>query len=143
MTTGADVTAAARSFLNVPFRHQGRSRDGIDCVGLVTFGVARALGLSGYDVSTYRRYPKAIGDVLIEDECAREMTEIDPAEMRPGDVALFWYGHTRHLAVVADYHAGGLSIVHAYEPAGKVIETRLDDVWRRRLCAVYRLPGVA
>jgi cell wall-associated NlpC family hydrolase len=78
----------------------------------------------------------------IEAICGREMRQIDPAEMRSGDVALFAYEHTRHLAVVANYHAGGLSIIHAYEPAGKVVENRLDDEWRRRLRAVYRLPGV-
>jgi cell wall-associated NlpC family hydrolase len=142
MSTADEVVAAARGLLGVPFRHQGRSPEGIDCVGLVTC-IAKALGISSYDAVGYRRFPRAIDSTPIEAVCGREMMQIDPAEMRAGDVALFAYEHTRHLAVVADYHAGGLSIVHAYEPAGKVVENRLDEEWRRRLRAAYRLPGVA
>ena len=48
MVTRTDIVAAARGWLGVPWRHQGRSRAGVDCVGLVVV-VCRSLGLSDHD----------------------------------------------------------------------------------------------
>jgi cell wall-associated NlpC family hydrolase len=44
------IIAAARSWLGVPWRHQGRTRQGVDCAGLVVL-VGRGLGLDDYDTS--------------------------------------------------------------------------------------------
>ena len=46
------IVAAARSWLGVPWRHQGRARQGIDCAGLVVL-VGRGLGLTDYDTAAY------------------------------------------------------------------------------------------
>jgi cell wall-associated NlpC family hydrolase len=136
----AQVVSAAREWIGVPFRHQGRTRDGIDCAGVV-IKVAHALGLSSFDATGYRRLPAGIGQEKIEDVCRREMIAIEEAKAGPGDVVLYYMGNRpRHLAVLADYHAGGLSIVHAYEPAGRVTENRPDPRWR--VFEMYALPGV-
>ena len=37
------IVAAARTWLGVPWRHQGRTRQGVDCAGLVVL-VGRGLG---------------------------------------------------------------------------------------------------
>lgn len=137
------VVAAARGWLGVPFRHQGRTRDGIDCGGLA-IRIASELGLSSFDVSGYRRLPAGAGGITIEGICEREMCRVGVRELAPGDVALFLVGRRpRHLAVLGDYYAGGLSMIHAYEPAGRVVETRFDASWRASLFEAYALPGVS
>lgn len=142
MITRGAVVAAARGWLGVPFRHQGRTREGIDCGGLA-IRIARELGLSEFDISGYRRLPAGVGGVTIEDVCRREMRRVELAELAAGDVALFLIGRRpRHLAVLGDYYAGGLSMIHAYEPAGRVTENRFDATWRASLFEAYALPGV-
>lgn len=142
MTTREQVVAEARAWKDVPFQHQGRSRAGIDCAGLV-IKTAHALGLSSFDASGYRKLPAGVGEEKIEDVCRREMRQIDPATAKPGDVALFLIGRRpRHLAIVGDYQAGGLSLIHAYEPVKKVAEVRFDQSWRAVLFEMYALPGI-
>jgi hypothetical protein len=46
------------------------------------------------------------------------------------------------LGFIGDYEFGGLSMIHAYAWSRKVVEHRLDDVWRRRIVALFELPGV-
>lgn len=143
MIERAAVVAAARGLLGVPFRHQGRSREGVDCGG-VAIMIAHELGLSAFDISGYRRLPAGVGGETIESVCRREMRVVDPAQAAAGDVALFLFGRRpRHLAVIGDYYAGGLSLIHAYEPAGRVTENRFDADWRAMLFEVYALPGVS
>jgi hypothetical protein len=48
------IIAAARSWLGVPWGHQGRTRQGVDCAGLVVL-VGRGLGLADYDTTAYGR----------------------------------------------------------------------------------------
>jgi hypothetical protein len=52
-------------------------------------------------------------------------------------------GTVRHMAIVADYVHGGLSIIHAWIPARKVVECRLDDVFMRSVCGCFRFKEIA
>jgi hypothetical protein len=75
--------------------------------------------------------------------CDEQMRPIPFTDAMPGDAALFRIdGDPQHLALFGDYHAGGLSIIHAHLPDRKVIETRLDERWERRLIQAYALPGI-
>ena len=70
--TRGEVLAEARSWLGVPYLHQGRSRLGVDCVGLLIM-VARGIGISDYDVSGYPRVPSSD---FLRAECERLMRRI-------------------------------------------------------------------
>lgn len=48
MATRAQIVEEARSYLGTKWLHQGRTRDGVDCAGLVAC-VGNALGLIAYD----------------------------------------------------------------------------------------------
>ena len=54
------IIAAARSWLGVPWRHQGRTRQGVHCAGLVVL-VGRELGLADYDTHAYGRRTRGPG----------------------------------------------------------------------------------
>lgn len=147
--TGADIVAEARCWLGVPFAHQGRSHAGTDCGGLVG-GVALALGIVPADWwarsfdpahGGYGRQPSN-GQLRAICESFMRCIEIDDA--LPGDVALMRFrAEPQHLGILADYRHGGASIVHALASAGRVCEHRLSPLWRERICAAYRMPGVA
>ena len=134
------IVAEARTWLGTRFHHQARLKGvGCDCAGLVV-GVCKALGLSDFDKTDYTRQPDG---VMLKRVCDENMTAIPLAEVRPGDALLFRFEQDpQHLAIVGDYAHGGLSIIHAYAPARKVIETRLDSAWLARAVSAYRLPGV-
>ena len=136
----AHIVAEAREYIGTKFQHQARLKGvACDCAGLVV-GVAKALGLSDFDMVGYAHIPDG---VTLRRVCKENMTAIPFAEVQPGDVLLLaWEAEPTHLAIVGDY-PGGLSIIHAYAPARKVVESRMDSVWASRVVEAYRLPGVA
>jgi cell wall-associated NlpC family hydrolase len=111
----------------------------VDCVGLV-IGVARDLGLADVQIADYPRTPQAS---RLMTECRQHMRPLALASVQPGDVLLMRFRREpQHVAVAADYVHGGLSIVHAYEGAGAVVEHRLDDAWLARVVASFSIPGI-
>ena len=52
MVKRKDIIAKARSWIGIEYRFRGRSRQGIDCSGLVV-GVAKELKLFDYDFTNY------------------------------------------------------------------------------------------
>ena len=126
--TPADFIAAARSYVGVPFHHQGRTRHGVDCIGLVVCA-ARDAGLALVDRTDYPRDPNG----LLPLELARQFQEVDPA--LAGDILLMRFrGEPQHVAILA-----GETLIHGYASIGRVVEHGLDAKWRRRIVAAYRL----
>lgn len=132
--TRDEVLAEARSWIGVPYLHQGRSRLGVDCVGLL-IKVAHGLGMSDYDVAGYARVPSSD---FLRAECERLMRRIPVSQRQPADVLLLRFKRDpQHLAVVTDR-----GFLHAYAGAGRVVETSMPPEWERRIVAAYALPGV-
>jgi NlpC/P60 family putative phage cell wall peptidase len=138
----ADVVAEARTWLGTRWQHQARVKGvACDCAGLV-IGVARECGIVnlGFDVNGYAHYPD--GETL-ERHCGTYMTRLQTAQIAPGDVILMRFeGEPQHLGIAGNYVHGGLSIIHSYAVARKVVEHAIDDVWAKRIVAGYRMPGV-
>ncbi|GAB4511253.1 MAG: peptidase [Roseibium sp.] len=131
--TGEDIVAAARRWLGTPFHHQGRVRGvGVDCAGLV-IGAARELGIMDIDVTGYGHRPD---DEEMERLVRAHLAEIPLAEAAPGDVLLILIDRRpQHLAIRSD-----VGMIHAYAPARKVVEHRIDAVWAARIHAAFRFP---
>ncbi len=126
------VIAAARACLGTPFHHQGRLPGvGLDCIGLVIVA-ARAAGLEVNDRADYAPRPDGAALVAaIEAHGARRVEAI-----RAGDILVFRYGALpQHVALATS----ATTMIHAFAPARRVVETALGDYWRRRLVAVYRV----
>ena len=58
MVTRAEIVTAAKSYEGVRFRHRGRDRIGMDCVGLLV-AVCNDLGLPVVDFQNYKRVSDA------------------------------------------------------------------------------------
>ena len=140
IVTVDQVVAEARTYLGVRWHHQGRTRVGIDCAGVLV-NVAHTLKLSSFDTTDYGRYPTGELTQYLREHCIEQPPGTEPA---PGLVAeMAFEADPHHVALVVPYFAGGLALLHAVSQfPRKVVEHRLDDLWRRRIVRLYRLPGV-
>ncbi|WP_219209444.1 C40 family peptidase [Variovorax boronicumulans] len=146
--TGSEIVAEARTHLGCRWRHQGRSREGMDCLGLVLL-VAHALGITDFDTRDYAR--QAADESMLE-QCREHLLPIAFGAARPGDIAVMAFGSNRHIGIFGDYLYGGLSLIHAFSQRvdGKkppqVVEHRFSDDWLRShgasLIGTFRFPGV-
>lgn len=123
---------AARACLGTPFHHQGRCPGaGLDCAGLIVHA-ARSCAMEIIDQTDYPLLPPE--GPLRESLCKHGLREVADTPL-PGDILLFRFGRdARHLALATD--AGRM--IHAYAPAGQVVETALTEAWQRRLTGVWR-----
>ena len=143
MTTRQQIIDEARTWLGTPFHHQGRLKGvGADCAGVVD-GVARAFGFSGNVPVNYGRQPdcKAMKAVLNE-----HMDPIPVAEATLADVLWFAFdGDPQHVGIITD-----IGILHSYSlrshlsglEAGRCVEHRLNDLWRKRIRGAWRFRGI-
>jgi NlpC/P60 family putative phage cell wall peptidase len=145
MVTRADIVAEARTWLGVPWRHQGWRREtGCDCVGLVR-GVGHALGLiDAFDENPanarFIGYAREPNPALMRAALDLHLVAIARRSAGPGDVLWLRFGNEpRHLAILTPDN----QIIHALESVGKVVEHRLDARWAQRCIAAWRFPGVA
>lgn len=135
--------AAARAYLGVQWVHQGRSRNGVDCVGLLVCA-AKDAGIIVEDVRNYSTRPD--GErfaALLHQYCVK----IEPAQMADGDLlAVKYKDQPQHLMIVTRTTQWGPFVIHAFgTPAtgGSVIEHLLDNRWfashKAQLYAVFRV----
>jgi cell wall-associated NlpC family hydrolase len=127
----------ARGWIGVPFRHQGRTRAGIDCVGLLVC-VGRAMGLPAYDVTGYSRRAQGMGFI---EHFRANLEEVAPAAAQAGDVVVFVETvYPCHTGILSERH-GALHLIHAHAPRRVVLEEPFVGEWRDKLRFAFRFPG--
>ena len=143
---------ALRTYKDVPFLHQGRSRSGVDCVGLLSCA-ADDLGVKNEVKANLRDYERApngdmfrrrITDFLVQ----LPYNRLQPikTQIKPGDVFVFWIdlkGLPRHVAVyTGENKFGQPTMIHAYaKTPRKVVEQTIDSgYWLPRIDSVWKLP---
>lgn len=129
------IVTAARGYLGVPWRHLGRGRTGVDCIGLALLSLA-AVGIDVPDPAPYERVPQGtrlLSGIL--DHAERV------AAAEPGDVLLFRLGlYGGHVGIATDhpvYHVP--AVLHAYAPRKHVVEQPMDAELRAALLGAFRL----
>lgn len=143
MATRDQIVEEARTWIGTRWQHQARLKGiAVDCAGLV-IGVGKTFDLmpQDYDYRGYGREP----DKSLETICQAELREIAIKDLQPGDVISLNYDPTMgpsHLALIGNYRYGGFSIIHAYLPARKVVETRLDSSVASRISKAFSYKGV-
>lgn len=132
------LTDAARGYLDVRFRHRGRSRHGLDCAGLMVLAY-RDCGVVLPDFRLYGREPHKDG--LARYVRAAMGPEIH-APLADGDVLLMRFAiEPHHLAMVVAVEYGGVSafnIIHADGHVGRVLEQRLTPDMAQRITHQFR-----
>jgi cell wall-associated NlpC family hydrolase len=133
----ADILAEARTWLGVRYMWLGRDRQGIDCVGL-PLCVGKNVGLTTFDSRAYGRDPQP--RQLVEGLAKAGFTFVRAIE--PGDLALLKvHNQPRHCGIVEHDATGRIFLLHAWEPAGKVIREPYYPERYGRLSLAYRFPG--
>lgn len=136
MPTRAEVVAAARAYDGVRWVHQGRSKAGIDCAGLL-IRVHLDLGLPVRDMQGYKRTP----DGLLFLNNIRSQTVIAPAPL-PGTICVFKETLLPcHVGFFTEKH-GVIHILHSFAPQGKVIEEPYDHYWPAKLTEMRDIIGI-
>lgn len=136
------VFMTARQFLGMPYRHQGRGEDGLDCLGLL-LAVAQELDLRDGQGTPLvdgdrRDYGWRPDGVAFEAEIAARLRRVDVLE--PSAIALFrLQGNPQHVGIFSTLPDGRLGLIHAHAPVGRVVEHGFDGPWPRRLHAVFSL----
>lgn len=133
------IAEEARSWLGVPFMHQGRSRRGVDCAGLVIV-VGRAVGgfAPDWDFRNYQRQENPRQMIRLMNE--HLLRRVDGEPERVGDIVVM------HPKGSTSWHMGivvGATVINAWSRAGKVVEHPLQFEWVYRRRGVYCYPGVA
>lgn len=132
--TGAMVAEKAKEYVGVPFRHYGRDKNGVDCVGLV-LAVAKDLGVSSYVPKPYSRLvdPEELLGQL-EGVC----NEVPVNRVNPGDIFLTKVrGVAQHLMIYT-----GSTVIHSFEPTGYVVEVSYGSYWTNRVHKAFRWKSV-
>src|SRR4051794_3868157 len=122
-----DYGARAHALVGTRFRAQGRSADGLDCVGVV-------LATFGIDPASVRKDYHLRGEDPVELDAAllRHFRRVRPGQLAPGDIMMLTIAQRQlHLAVRT---AGGF--VHAHAGIRRVVETPGMPEWP--IVAAYR-----
>lgn len=133
----AAFIAAARSFMGVKFRHQGRNpKIGLDCAGL-PLAAMQLIGRPVTDIRGYGREPYRDG---LEGALIANLGErVAKESMRAGDVVIMRFaGDPRHVGILTDYPDGGLALIHTHDTLKHVTEHRLDEKRAASIVAVWR-----
>jgi cell wall-associated NlpC family hydrolase len=136
MITVPALLDEARTWVGVPFQHQGRSRFGVDCAGFVVALMRSAGELPGdfRDVCNYGRRPNGELLALVSRHCVRTNVEV------PGLLLLIRWPNTSepsHTALLT-----GPTVIHCYQRRRAVVEHSYRGTWRRDTHSLWRLPGV-
>lgn len=141
--TRQDVVRAARGWIGTPYHHQASLRGiGCDCLGLLRGVWREVVGPEPEAAPPYRPdWAEAAGREHLLDAAARHLAAIGLDEAGAGDVLLF-----RWRPALPAKHCGILTsrdgMIHAHDGA-MVSEAAIPSLWRRRIAAAFRFPGIA
>jgi len=129
------IVDEARSYIGVRFIHRGRTRQGVDCVGLLYLVFNKHVGLPS-DFHNYAQQPKTAFVYRTIRDYADRIKQEDAVS---GDVVLMHFsGYSTHFGILSDK-----GIIHADRNAGCVSEQAVDILkGRGRIVAYYRIKGV-
>lgn len=129
------AVAEARSYLGCKWRHRGRTRYGIDCIGLIVAAV-EAGGVPMRDRRDYGREPWSDG---LEGAMVERFGQPVAGEWLPGDVAMLRWEDRReagHVGIIGS-DPNGLTLIHCHSMSS-VIEHSIDEHWHRLILEVFR-----
>jgi len=135
MITQQELIDAARQWVGVKYMHQGRTRFGIDCIGLI-IEVGKEVGIlpQEFDQVNYSRLPTSKSQLLSEIAARCEQTKTpEPASL----LVIQWTREPYHVAICT-----GTTLIHSSATVGRVVEHGYRPPWPALTLSSWRLPGV-
>jgi len=139
VATHAQIVEEARTWLGVKWQHQGRTKHGIDCVGIPIM-VGMVLELTTYNPIDYPRRPDGSFLKQFDEHLIRKPVR----DAVDGDVLVFSEsGHVCHCGIHTTKH-GEPAVLHSHAKRRQVIEEPLTQalsvIGKPVFC--YAFPGV-
>lgn len=134
------VWALANELKGTPWKHEGKDKSGMDCLGVLIYFFKR-LGIDligedtqGYDINFWRIGKK---DLFEEGARKRGLTVSKRAsDALPGDILYFKF---RKIVSHAAIYVGRGYFLHAVTNEGVVLEKLSDKLWGNRFYAVIKI----
>lgn len=137
MATRQDIVDEAKTWLGVRYKHAGRDRYGIDCVGL-PIKVAHGLGLTTYDTTNYSKRPNASE---LRRELRGHLEQVHVRDARHGDVLVIPAPHSPvHMGILEVDERGDEWLIHAWASARQVVRESLPN--KNHVRMAFRYPGL-
>ena len=131
------LIAEARTYLGVPWKHQGRNKKGVDCVGFIILALKK-VKVKVNVIKGYARRPdgKRLKEIM---DNQPNLTVTQPP-YKPGDIVLFRIRKDpQHIALLTGTE-NQLNMIHSFNGGEKkVVEHIFADYWKEKIVAVYRL----
>lgn len=135
MINRENLVNEARTWLGVRFRHQGRTRNGVDCIGLLIAVAQNALEIAPVIINNYGRRPHQ-QDIF--NDIKNHLNKIDRKNLQPGDIVQMRLGQqATHFGMFT-----GPSIIHSAAIYRKVVEHSFSSDIQSTVIACYAIPGV-
>jgi cell wall-associated NlpC family hydrolase len=135
--TRDEIITAARGYIDVPWRHRGRTATGVDCIGLVCV-VGDQFDIPYEDIDGYSRSP----DGRFVDHVRKFMIYRDPQVVAPGCAVILRDSHQPcHIGIITEKF-GKPWLLHASLQKRKVVEEEWDSYWQSRFRCALDFPGV-
>lgn len=126
-----DIEIAARNYIGTPFRHQGRTKWGLDCVGLI-IKVAHDLNITDFDYTNYTEIPDS---KEMRYYLNKYMFRIPTNMQQAGDIFYMSFTKTpQHLAIYTSTN----TIIHSASVFKGVIEQSFSKYWKSKTKEIYR-----
>lgn len=137
MISGDRIAEEARRWVGTPYVHQGRTRFGVDCVGLIVC-VRHAVEPIPAWLEEQTNYRPVPSDDRLLQRVATHCDRIETAEQ--GCLIVIKWPYSQHPAHVALFADGNM--IHAYGKVREVVEHGYRGPWLRQTHSLWRLPGV-
>lgn len=126
----------ARKLEGIRYQHEGRTEEGLDCVGLPYF-LSKKFELEIDNVRNYSMLPD--GKMLLrnlKEKCGKQKNK---NEAKAGDILLMRFAEEpQHVAILLedDY------IIHSYLKVRKVVIHRYSQEWKDRTICCFEFPNL-
>ena len=134
-----DIISIANAFVGIPYMHQGRSRAGLDCAGLIIVAgqMANVMGPEPENTKAYPRRPNA--SKFAAAMIAAGLVERPYGSQEHGDILrINTGGWPVHLGLYEIDARGQEWYIHAYLPHKKVTRDPLTPGVKRTISSVWR-----
>jgi len=137
-----ELVNEARTWINTPYKHQGRIKGkSCDCGGLVIGVMSNVLG---YDSDTIygKRYARNFENWKLKEYMDNHDLFIpkQAKDMEIGDVLLCSISiHPSHVGILSDYDERNFGIIHCYTTIGRVVEHRFNSMWLSKVVRIYEI----
>jgi len=140
MAAVSQVDSRWAKWIGIPFKDRGRSKDGVDCFGLVWLALFEEFGLRvpSYAEEYADAYDRVEVAGLIAGEVVSRWRPIAAGEEQPGDVLVFrmlW--RPSHVGLIIAHSL----FIHCREGVNSCLEHYDAPSWRHRIEGIYRYAG--